>query len=105
MSTSSFGSTSAPSASRNAADAPAGAPSRLGGPAGPRAGTTGSSPSSRREARAICTILASVGREILSAERCQMDEMLRKAALDYHRLPKPGQSGIGPTKGTDDQRD
>jgi len=34
-----------------------------------------------------------------------MDEMLRKAALDYHRLPKPGKIAIAPTKGLVNQRD
>ena len=34
-----------------------------------------------------------------------MDEMLRKAALDYHRLPKPGKIAIAPTKGLINQRD
>ena len=34
-----------------------------------------------------------------------MDEMLRKAALDYHRFPKPGKIAIQPTKGLVNQRD
>jgi malate dehydrogenase (oxaloacetate-decarboxylating)(NADP+) len=34
-----------------------------------------------------------------------MDEMLRKAALDYHRLPKPGKIAVEPTKGLVNQRD
>ena len=34
-----------------------------------------------------------------------MDEMLRKAALDYHRLPRPGKIAIAPTKGLVNQRD
>jgi malate dehydrogenase (oxaloacetate-decarboxylating)(NADP+) len=34
-----------------------------------------------------------------------MDQMLRKAALDYHRLPKPGKIAIAPTKGLVNQRD
>ena len=34
-----------------------------------------------------------------------MEEMLRKAALDYHRLPKPGKIAIAPIKGLVDQRD
>ena len=34
-----------------------------------------------------------------------MDEMIRKAALDYHRLPKPGKIAIAPTKGLVNQRD
>ena len=34
-----------------------------------------------------------------------MDEMLRKAALDYHRFPKPGKIAVEPTKGLVNQRD
>ncbi len=34
-----------------------------------------------------------------------MDEEIRKAALDYHRLPKPGKIAIIPTKGLLNQRD
>ena len=34
-----------------------------------------------------------------------MDEMIRKAALDYHRNPKPGKISIAPTKGLINQRD
>ncbi|MBF8301592.1 MAG: hypothetical protein HW394_1962, partial [Acidobacteria bacterium] len=34
-----------------------------------------------------------------------MDEQLRKAALDYHRLPAPGKISIVPTKGLVNQRD
>ena len=34
-----------------------------------------------------------------------MDVMLRKAALDYHRLPKPGKIAIAPTKELVNQRD
>ena len=34
-----------------------------------------------------------------------MDESLRKAALDYHRLPTPGKISILPTKGLINQRD
>jgi malate dehydrogenase (oxaloacetate-decarboxylating)(NADP+) len=34
-----------------------------------------------------------------------MDEMIRKAALDYHRFPKPGKIAISPTKGLVNQRD
>ena len=34
-----------------------------------------------------------------------MDETLRKAALDYHRLPKPGKVAVTPTKGLLNQRD
>ena len=34
-----------------------------------------------------------------------MDEMLRRAALEYHRLPKPGKIAIAPTKGLVNQRD
>jgi len=34
-----------------------------------------------------------------------MDEDLRKAALDYHRLPSPGKISIAPTKGLVNQRD
>ncbi len=34
-----------------------------------------------------------------------MDEEIRKAALDYHRLPKPGKIAITPTKGLLNQRD
>jgi len=34
-----------------------------------------------------------------------MDEQLRKAALDYHRLPVPGKISVTPTKGLVNQRD
>jgi malate dehydrogenase (oxaloacetate-decarboxylating)(NADP+) len=34
-----------------------------------------------------------------------MDDSLRKSALDYHRLPKPGKISIAPTKGLVNQRD
>ena len=34
-----------------------------------------------------------------------MDESLRKAALDYHRLPTPGKISIAPTKGLINQHD
>jgi malate dehydrogenase (oxaloacetate-decarboxylating)(NADP+) len=34
-----------------------------------------------------------------------MDEQLRKAALDYHRLPTPGKISVTPTKGLTNQRD
>ncbi len=34
-----------------------------------------------------------------------MDETFRKAALDYHRLPRPGKISILPTKGLLNQRD
>ncbi|HTO47806.1 MAG TPA: NADP-dependent malic enzyme [Burkholderiales bacterium] len=34
-----------------------------------------------------------------------MDEEIRKAALAYHRLPKPGKIAIAPTKGLLNQRD
>jgi len=34
-----------------------------------------------------------------------MDERLRQAALDYHRLPKPGKISVDPTKGLINQRD
>jgi malate dehydrogenase (oxaloacetate-decarboxylating)(NADP+) len=34
-----------------------------------------------------------------------MDESVRKAALDYHRLPRPGKISIVPTKGLVNQRD
>jgi len=34
-----------------------------------------------------------------------MDEQLRKAALDYHRLPSPGKIAVVPTKGLVNQRD
>ncbi len=34
-----------------------------------------------------------------------MDEQLRKAALDYHRLPTPGKISVTPTKGLINQRD
>jgi len=33
------------------------------------------------------------------------DEELRKAALEYHRLPTPGKISIAPTKGLTNQRD
>src|SRR6187401_1244933 len=34
-----------------------------------------------------------------------MDDQLRKAAIDYHRLPKPGKIAVTPTKGLLNQRD
>jgi malate dehydrogenase (oxaloacetate-decarboxylating)(NADP+) len=34
-----------------------------------------------------------------------MDDQLRKAALDYHRLPTPGKISVTPTKGLVNQRD
>ena len=34
-----------------------------------------------------------------------MDEQLKKAALDYHRLPTPGKISVTPTKGLVNQRD
>jgi len=34
-----------------------------------------------------------------------MDENLRKSALDYHRLPRPGKIEVTPTKGLVNQRD
>jgi malate dehydrogenase (oxaloacetate-decarboxylating)(NADP+) len=34
-----------------------------------------------------------------------MDEQLRKAALDYHRVPTPGKISVTPTKGLINQRD
>jgi malate dehydrogenase (oxaloacetate-decarboxylating)(NADP+) len=34
-----------------------------------------------------------------------MDESVRKSALDYHRLPRPGKISIVPTKGLVNQRD
>ena len=34
-----------------------------------------------------------------------MDEDFRKAALDYHRLPRPGKLAIEPTKRMATQRD
>jgi malate dehydrogenase (oxaloacetate-decarboxylating)(NADP+) len=34
-----------------------------------------------------------------------MDDSLRKAALDYHRVPRPGKISIRPTKGLVNQRD
>ena len=34
-----------------------------------------------------------------------MDEAIRRAALDYHRLPRPGKIAIAPTKGLLNQRD
>ena len=34
-----------------------------------------------------------------------MEDQLRKAALDYHRLPKPGKISVTPTKGLINQRD
>jgi malate dehydrogenase (oxaloacetate-decarboxylating)(NADP+) len=34
-----------------------------------------------------------------------MDDQLRKAALDYHRLPSPGKIAVVPTKGLVNQRD
>src|SRR3970040_1332361 len=33
-----------------------------------------------------------------------MDELLRKAALDYHRLPTPGKVSVTPTRGFVTQR-
>src|ERR1700760_2064967 len=35
----------------------------------------------------------------------QMDDDFRKAALDYHRLPRPGKLAIEPTKRMATQRD
>src|ERR1700759_1708104 len=40
-----------------------------------------------------------------SWEELSMDEGLRKAALDYHRLPIPGKLAIEPTKRMATQRD
>ena len=34
-----------------------------------------------------------------------MDEQLRIAALEYHRLPTPGKISVTPTKGLINQRD
>ena len=34
-----------------------------------------------------------------------MEDPLRKAALDYHRLPKPGKISVTPTKALTNQRD
>jgi malate dehydrogenase (oxaloacetate-decarboxylating)(NADP+) len=34
-----------------------------------------------------------------------MDEDFRKAALDYHRLPRPGKLSVEPTKRMANQRD
>src|SRR6187401_1368694 len=34
-----------------------------------------------------------------------MDDQLRKAAIDYHRLPTPGKIAVTPTKGLLNQRD
>ena len=34
-----------------------------------------------------------------------MDELLRKSALDYHRLPTPGKISVVPTKSLLSQRD
>src|ERR1041384_7789689 len=34
-----------------------------------------------------------------------MDDSVRKSALDYHRLPRPGKISIVPTKGLTNQRD
>ena len=34
-----------------------------------------------------------------------MDDDFRKAALDYHRLPRPGKLSITPTKRMETQRD
>ena len=34
-----------------------------------------------------------------------MDEELRKSALEYHRLPRPGKIAISPTKQLTNQRD
>src|SRR5947208_13226277 len=34
-----------------------------------------------------------------------MDELLRNAALEYHRLPKPGKISVTPTKPLANQRD
>ena len=34
-----------------------------------------------------------------------MEDQLRKAALDYHRLPKPGKISVTATKGLINQRD
>jgi malate dehydrogenase (oxaloacetate-decarboxylating)(NADP+) len=41
----------------------------------------------------------------LSAEVTDMDEDFRRAALDYHRLPRPGKLAIEPTKRMATQRD
>ena len=35
----------------------------------------------------------------------QLEEKLREAALEYHRLPTPGKISITPTKGLVNQRD
>src|SRR5581483_5952721 len=37
--------------------------------------------------------------------KAAMDDSLRKAALDYHRLPKAGKISVTPTKGLTNQRD
>ena len=34
-----------------------------------------------------------------------MDERIRLAALEYHRLPKPGKISIAPTKALTNQQD
>jgi malic enzyme len=34
-----------------------------------------------------------------------MDEQIRQAALEYHRLPKPGKISIAPTKALTNQQD
>ena len=34
-----------------------------------------------------------------------MDEQIRQAALEYHRLPKPGKISVGPTKALTNQQD
>ena len=34
-----------------------------------------------------------------------MDDSVRKSALDYHRLPRPGKISVVPTKGLVNQRD
>ena len=34
-----------------------------------------------------------------------MDQRLREAALEYHRLPTPGKISVTPTKGLSNQRD
>ena len=34
-----------------------------------------------------------------------MDEQIRQAALEYHRLPKPGKISIAPTKALTNQQE
>jgi malate dehydrogenase (oxaloacetate-decarboxylating)(NADP+) len=41
----------------------------------------------------------------MSNRKGQMDEQLRKAALEYHRFPAPGKISVTPTKGLINQRD